>query len=824
MPVGLRLPRLNRRRLLGLAGGSIAAAAALSALLFFLSPGAADRTGVRRQVFPDVGFNRTPLIDDVGDAINLDFLNDDAGLPRRFFSARWTGFWYVPEAGEVELHGAGDDRLDVWLDGQLVIRRTPPADMHTLVRTVPLDAGLHELRVEYEQHGGAFNMRLEWSPPGGRARPLPPYRLFHEPPDTDDVRLAYGVAWLQRAVVTLWIAILGIILAWLVMLAWQRVGPHSPYGRQWESAFHVSARVFRVAIAGPFGLHVLQGGGRPSADGDPATSAGDGHLLSGAQRSRTRMAIAALLGLLFVGHVGVFGWRSVTFDRRLTGDSMNYIDVARNLSAGEGLVQSAAGFNQATFWAQDFSPHFPDKTRARHNPGYSVLIAAVAEATGLEHADAAFVIGPAAYAAALIFTFLFASRLLGTAAGLLAAAFLAHQLRWIFLRTWTEPVVIALLLALLALLARGATPRRAVAGGLLAGLALLVRSSFVPILALGGLACLLGHGSRLRRLLLFAAGASIAMAGPFLGEGQVYPTQTTAAAGWFPDVSLSELSAEFLERVGWTLAAPPAFLGACAWWRAVRDGRPIVPHRARYGFVLVIAWIAGWSVFLLAVTRLIVLTSMFDDRMLAPGAAVTSIASALLVWRLCPQRLRLPVAVAVFAATMALATAGDAIVQADTGTAQRLYASSARVVVGRNMTARILPADGDRSDYAYRITNSPRRLWVSRNVTPRDLVVGAGTMDLPYFFRQQVPASVSFGAQPKFPEIPGAKFNAIFLARCDRYDNLYLILSKLRRRWGRFALDLLAEAPAEPGTPAASFSRVADLPDSVVFRFTACEG
>ena len=476
----------------------------------------------------------------------------------------------MPEAGEVELHGAGDDRLDVWLDGELVIRRTPPADMHTLVRTLRLDAGVHELRVEYEQHGGAFNMRLEWSPQGGRARPLPAYRLFPEPPGTDDVRLAYGVAWLQRAVVTLWIAILGITLAWLVMLAWQRVGPHSPYGRQWESAFHVSARVFRVAIAGPFGLHVLQGGGRPSADGDPATSAGDGHLLSGAQRSRTRMAIAALLGLLFVGHVGVFGWRSVTFDRRLTGDSMNYIDVARNLSAGEGLVQSAAGFNQATFWAQDFSPHFPDKTRARHNPGYSVLIAAVAEATGLEHADAAFVIGPAAYAAALIFTFLFASRLLGTAAGLLAAAFLAHQLRWIFLRTWTEPVVIALLLALLALLARGATPRRAVAGGLLAGLALLVRSSFVPILALGGLACLLGHGSRLRRLLLFAAGASIAMAGPFLGEGQVYPTQTTAAAGWFPDVSLSELSAAFLERAGWTLVAPPAFLGACAWWRAIR--------------------------------------------------------------------------------------------------------------------------------------------------------------------------------------------------------------------------------------------------------------
>ena len=165
------------------------------------------------------------------------FLNDDPDLPRRFFSARWTGFWYVSEAGEVELHGAGDDRVDVWLDGELVIRRTPPADMHTLVRTLRLDAGVHELRVDYEQHGGAFNMRLNWAPPGGRARPLPPYRLFHEPPDTDDVRLAYGVAWLQRAGRDA----LDCHPRHHPRLAgecWrgQRVGPHSPYGRQWESA------------------------------------------------------------------------------------------------------------------------------------------------------------------------------------------------------------------------------------------------------------------------------------------------------------------------------------------------------------------------------------------------------------------------------------------------------------------------------------------------------------------------------------------------------------------------------------------------------------
>ena len=713
----------------------------------------AEQTGLRRQVWLANDFQGTPVINDVAREPALNFLVDDPRLPREFISARWRGYWYVPSRRSVTLHVEADDYADIWIDGEQRFARSSAAE-----RTVRLDAGVHELQIAYQQYAGAANLAFTGGSGDAYQLPLRTGYLFPDQPEPNLLRLVGIVDRLTLTVGILW------------------------------AAGALAAAVFFI-LAAPTRL----------------------------ERPRTRITIAVLLGLLFVGHVGVFGWRSITFDRRVTGDSMNYIDVARNLSAGEGLVQSAAGFNQRAFWAQDFSPHFPDKTRTSHNPGYSVLIAAVAEATGLEHADAAFLIGPAAYAAALIFTFLFASRLLGTAAGLLAAAFLAHQLRWIFLRTWTEPVVIALLLALLALLARGATPRRAVGGGVLAGLALLVRSSFVPILALGGLACVLGHGSRVRRLLLFAAGASIAMAGPFLGEGQLYPPyppQTTVAAGWFPDVFLSEL---------WTLAAA-AFLGACAWWRAVRDGRPIVPDRARYGCVLVVAWIAGWWVFVLAASRLVVMSDVLDDRMLAPGAAVTAIASALLVWRICPERLRPSVAVVVFAATMALATAGDAIVQGDNGTAQRIYASSARVLVGRNVTARILPADGDRSDYARWVENSPRRLWVSRNVTPRDLVVGAGTMDLPYLFRQQVPATVSFSPQPNFPEVSGAKFNAIFLARCDRYDNLYLILSKLRRRWGLFALDLLAEAPAEPGTPAANFSRVADLPDSIVFRFTACEG
>ena len=537
-------------------------------------------------------------------------------------------------------------------------------------------------------------------------------------------------------------------------------------------------------------------------------------------KASTRGCAGALLVLLFAIHAAVFGWRSITFDRRVTADSMNYIDVARNLSAGEGLVQSTAGFNQPTFWERDFSTDFPPKTRAGHNPGYSVLIAAAAEVTGLEHADAAFLVGIVSYAAATTFVFLFTARLLGAGAGLLAAAFFAHQLRWIFLRVWTEPVVLALLFATLAVLARGATPHRAIAAGLLAGAALLVRGGMLPMLGLGGLACLLGARHR-SRLLLFVTGASVALIGPFLGEGHVYPPQTTIAASWFPHVAVGELVATFLERTFWDLAALAAF-GACAWWRARRDGAPLVPDRARTGCLLAAAWIAGWSVFLIA-ARLVVLSDMFDDRMLAPARAVLAVGCAILLWRACAERRRQAVAVALFSATMLFGIAGDAVVLGDSALTQRVYASAARVLVGRNVTARSLPPNGDRSDLARWILTSPSRLWVGRNVTPRDLVVGAGTTDLPYFFRSQVPAAVSFSPYPYFARVSGTRFKALFLSRCGRYDNMYLILLKLPRAWGGFARGLLARAPAAPGTPAANFALVADVADAMVYRFTACD-
>ena len=182
---------------------------------FILGQRLAEQTGLRRQVWLANNFQSAPVINDVARAVTLDFLYDDRRLPRRFFSARWSGFWYLPDDTDIELRGEGDDRLNVWIDDVLVIRRTSPADMGTEVVTLRLPAGIHQIRVEYEQHGGTYNLLLHWAPQGGRAGPLPQHYLFAERPADNDIRLAERTVLLQHTVQIAWPTLVFLALLWI---------------------------------------------------------------------------------------------------------------------------------------------------------------------------------------------------------------------------------------------------------------------------------------------------------------------------------------------------------------------------------------------------------------------------------------------------------------------------------------------------------------------------------------------------------------------------------------------------------------------------------
>ena len=371
--------------------------------------------------------------------------------------------------------------------------------------------------------------------------------------------------------------------------------------------------------------------------------------------------LAATLCVLFLLHVAVFGWRVMSAERQLSADSFNYATIARNLSEGRGFVQSAPGFNQPAFWGDQFSPDFPPQVRSSHSILYPLLIFAAAETSGLPHGDAAFLIGALAYFAVLALVFLLALRLWGAGAGLLAVAAIAVsppgvdwlKTDWLFTWAWTEPVATALLLGMLILLAKNPGGRAFFAAGILTGLAYAQRSGMLPLAGIGVLAALLcAGGGRWRMLGLFlAAAAAAASLRHLVGEGTVYSTY--APTIWSVDMLLSQ----YFSAMGAALLIVGA-LAAAVLWRAApaKKSRKQMKLRVREasGEILLFAWIAGYSAFILVVASIINFTPANDDRILYPLKIAVMTLGAGLTWRLLPiGRWRTLLAAGVFSLAMA---------------------------------------------------------------------------------------------------------------------------------------------------------------------------
>lgn len=200
--------------------GSLTLAAALTVVHSILQATLSERTGLRRQVRQLSERTRDEgalLVDDIVSAPELDFLERNAELPRRFFRATWSGHWYLPEAQQIDVHGSADDRIEVWIDDRLVVQHQVLSEIHTDVQSIALGPGVHALRVEYDQYGGTGIMRAGWAPHGERARAFESRRLFPEPPDADDLFLSSSVVRLRMIMLFVWLAPIPLIglLVWI---------------------------------------------------------------------------------------------------------------------------------------------------------------------------------------------------------------------------------------------------------------------------------------------------------------------------------------------------------------------------------------------------------------------------------------------------------------------------------------------------------------------------------------------------------------------------------------------------------------------------------
>jgi choline-sulfatase len=102
---------------------------------------------------------------------------------RRPFSVEWTGYLYIPAAGEYTFFTNSDDGSWLWIDDNLVVDNGGPHGLEMVRGRVHLLKGLHSVRFRYFQIGGIAVLRALWQPKGSLRSALPADLLF--PPTTD---------------------------------------------------------------------------------------------------------------------------------------------------------------------------------------------------------------------------------------------------------------------------------------------------------------------------------------------------------------------------------------------------------------------------------------------------------------------------------------------------------------------------------------------------------------------------------------------------------------------------------------------------------------
>ena len=133
--------------------------------------------------------------------IGLDLLlNEEPALSRGPFRARWLAVWHVPESGSFDFFLGANDRVGLSIDGREV-----GAAGSSQIRTTELDAGFHDLQIDYRQIRGDSALYVQWSPSGELPRRFDGNALFPDEPSAAAFAVNRDLHLLRRLAVFVWI-------------------------------------------------------------------------------------------------------------------------------------------------------------------------------------------------------------------------------------------------------------------------------------------------------------------------------------------------------------------------------------------------------------------------------------------------------------------------------------------------------------------------------------------------------------------------------------------------------------------------------------------
>lgn len=107
--------------------------------------------------------------------------------------ASFQGYVRVPQLGAYRFFTTSDDGSKLWIDGQLVVDNDGLHGMFEEWGVVALEAGLHEIRVDFFEAGGGAGLIVEYEGPGITRSVIPAAALYNENPCPPDLVAPFGI-------------------------------------------------------------------------------------------------------------------------------------------------------------------------------------------------------------------------------------------------------------------------------------------------------------------------------------------------------------------------------------------------------------------------------------------------------------------------------------------------------------------------------------------------------------------------------------------------------------------------------------------------------
>lgn len=449
-------------------------------------------------------------------------------------------------------------------------------------------------------------------------------------------------------------------------------------------------------------------------------------------------------------YAGLFGYRAMTRVEAYHTDLMNYIDVAKHIKTNSGIVQSTLGFNQPNFSVENDIPSY----FVNQPPLYPIVIA-LASYPGWNETSTAFILTSFCYAIVLFLSYLLAAKIYDPRVAMLSVILLVfyEPLRHVVDFGLSEPLAcIWMLLSLYMLLDVRAHTHlgKTLLIGCIAGLALATRYAFLPLVIAETLFLLMtrtGWRQILTYILGFSIPAGLIFGRNFIVSGHLITSPNPSPENFFFNLYnavrglLGEYSTFWPEAFSATVWA--LILLFITLFLCIKIGRKAIselvftPARS-----ILLIWPILYVLFLV-LQRSVVFFDQIDMRLIMPAGVTLIILWAALFLRAFPLQKKTVLILFLIAI---------------------LAASSWEI-------AKIIRQPIYQREFA--ISHSGILSWISHNTTKDDLIIGNGTVEIPFVF--SYPDAISFSYYPDTEYVDEEKIQNFLNKHPAKYKHIYLI-------------------------------------------------